>query len=200
MPKPVRSRSPTGDPRELIINVNVKVAANQVSQQVRPQSRPHSRGTPVNDLPRQHNPLSLPSDAVFGGESNHRRGHRDCTPPPLNRRGANDVRPHTSPSPAMGASLLPLQQKKSRWIGHPDSTQQFLPLTKSLLHPSDDTGVQRVLAGGAPAASAVAARVSGAETDPNPKLPKLNDSSVQGATRPLGRAKTTGKLLSHSNT
>merc|ERR1712216_1097143 len=72
-----------------------------------------------------------------------------------------------------------LQQRKSRWIGHADDSQGILGKLGSGLADS-------------------------CRTDINPKadtkfLPKLNVDSG-GATRPLGRAKTTGKLLTQSST
>lgn len=146
-----------------------------------------------NDLARpQAGSLPL-GDDVFGGSSNHRRGHTDCTPPPFSRikdGSAHDcLRPQTSPSPQLGSSLLPLRQRGSRWIGFSSSTPQQKLHTKSLSYLD---GIE---------AAEVA---SAADLDALPQadgkfLPKLGPDAGTPA-RPIGGAKTTGRLLTHSNT
>merc|ERR1712159_634891 len=49
--------------------------------------------------------LSVIDKDMFGGDSLHRRGHRDCTPPPVGPL-KELARPQTSPEPVQGASLL----------------------------------------------------------------------------------------------
>jgi len=156
-------------------------------------------GLPHDIARPQTGSLPLGGD-VFGGSSNHRRGHTDCTPPPFNRIKAADaydcLRPQTSPSPQLGSSLLPLQQRGSRWIGFSANTPQQKLQTKSLSHLD---GVEA-----AAFASTVAARALVADCDAMLKadgkfLPKLGQDAGAQA-RPIGGAKTTGKLLTHSNT
>lgn len=185
---------PLADPRDLAL---ITKDATGPTAGVQKRGRP-MLASDINGRP-QSVPTPLPGlgDDVFGGVSSTRRGHRDCTPPPDPFKEANDhLRPRSSPTPQPGASLLPLQQRKSRWIGHSNNSQQPKLLTKSLAHLGED--VESSGATNALLASTAVARTS----DSDAKLPKLSpDGSSQAAsTRPLGRAKTTGKLLTHSTT
>merc|ERR1712046_392347 len=128
--KEERSRSPPMRNPELVIAARGRPP--QGHQVVQAQGRVLSAAAAAVADERsatQRQPVSLLGDAVFGGESQHRRGHRHCTPPPLNPL---KDRPQTSPAgPALGSSLLPLQQRRSRWIGHDSTSSTSQPLLPS---------------------------------------------------------------------
>jgi len=201
-----RTQSPFDDSNDLV--VRAKGDLNHVGHG---QQRSVAAAS-VSELGFRAQTLSktdLPFTDVLGGESAHRRGHRDCSPPPLDivRRESKEMqRPHTSPS--IGTSLLPLQQRKSRWIGNAENTNtQLLPLAKALaFQPDNVESARRALASGAPVPDTAAPHTPAASTDATTKgdskfLPKLSaDTAAQASARPLGGAKTTGKLLSRSNT